>query len=323
MEQEIQHVANLIKSGEVRRIVFLTGAGVSVSAGIPDYRSKGGMYQTLDHTAFTATPKDQRRMRVNKELIASHDLFARNPLPFLEYKRNLWLGLYEKKWKPTLAHRFITQCDKAGLLVRLYTQNIDDLDFEAGTDPEKILPVHGTSRLIRCEKCRQFYPGGADAFYMEYKTKIRDITGTDPSAPATSTPILCPLCGSPRVRSDVVLFGDPLPRDYGILSTYDFIGGEGIDLLIVMGTSLMVAPVNELPLMARSQAKRKCRIVVINKDPLPTDCYVKGVGSGVGRGCGGDGGNEGNEFYWLGECDDVLALLMKELGWDDQPTTTN
>eukprot|EP00759_Apiculatamorpha_spiralis_P016114 PhF_6_TR22501/c0_g1_i3/m.31904 len=304
MSDPIQDVANLIKSGKVTKIAFLTGAGVSVGAGIPDFRSPGGMYDTLQPQLLTASDEDRSHMKRDPTYVVSNSLFSHNQFPYLELRKPFILGIADRKWKATAAHFFMQVCEEKGLLVRVYTQNIDGLDYQTDIPPAKLESVHGTLYEIQCESCKKDFPGGLAAFLPLLKTNIRDIYGVEKDAPAVSSPILCPHCSQPGLKPRTVLYGSPLPRTFFQATEADF-DNNNVDCLIVMGTSLTVGPANLLPSFAARQTK-PCYRVLLNKDAV-------GEFSSEGRVVG----REGMDFFIPGSCDQSVLRLVEALGWTD------
>mmetsp|Transcript_5930 Transcript_5930/g.11880 ORF Transcript_5930/g.11880 Transcript_5930/m.11880 type:complete len:345 (-) Transcript_5930:1808-2842(-) len=292
---DLPGVADMIKTGKVKNIAFLTGAGVSVAAGIPDFRSAGGMYDTLRPNLLTATERQRMMMKADPTSVVSWDVFANNQFPYLELRRPFILGTAERKWKPTLAHWFVKVCDDKKLLRRLYTQNIDGLDYPLQIDDDKIVPVHGTMGKASCEFCGAEYP--IDQFRKEVEAKVKDIYKTDQKAPKESTNILCLECNMPGVKPSTVLYGRSLPDSFSDCLEKDF--PKNVDLVIVMGTSLTVSPANTVPLLARES----CLRLVVNREP---------VGQGLGIRYGS---NAVRDVFGAGDCDDVIAKLAGELGW--------
>jgi len=292
---DLSGIADMIKTGKVKNIAFLTGAGVSVAAGIPDFRSAGGMYDTLRPDLLTATERQRMMMKMDPTAVVSWEVFKDNAFPYLELRRPFILGTAERKWKPTLAHWFIKVCDDKKLLRRLYTQNIDGLDYPLGIDDEKIVPVHGTMGKASCEFCGAGYP--IDKFREEVEAKIKDIYKTDRKAPKESTNIPCLECRKPGVKPSTVLYGSSLPESFSSCLEEDF--PENVDLIIVMGTSLTVSPANTVPF----HAEDSCLRLVVNREPVGQDLGIR------------YGSNAVRDVFGAGDCDDVILKLAGELGW--------
>jgi NAD-dependent histone deacetylase SIR2 len=255
----VQGVAEFIKEGKAPRIVVLTGAGVSTSAGIPDFRSPNtGLYANL--TKFNLP---------YPEAVFDISYFRENPGPFYALTGELHPGRY----KPTVAHSFIALLARKGLLHMLFTQNIDCLDRAAGVPEERIVEAHGTWATQKCVECRAPFPDDL------MKTAIEN--GSVPQCAR-------PNCGG-FVKPDVVFFGEPLPSRFFKKTA---VIAEA-DLVIVMGTSLMVEPFASLPEFVPEGVPR----VLINLEM-------------VGRlGCRMD------DFAIMSECDAGVRRLADCLGW--------
>merc|ERR1712072_400480 len=106
----LEDVARLIRSS--KKIIVLTGAGVSVSCGIPDFRSRDGIYARLSKD-FPDLPDPQSMFDIK--------FFHNNPNPFFRFAKEIYPGSF----KPSLSHRFISYLESSGRLLRNYTQNID------------------------------------------------------------------------------------------------------------------------------------------------------------------------------------------------------
>ncbi|KAI9642350.1 Sir2 histone deacetylase Hst2 [Ciborinia camelliae] len=211
--RSIEGVANFIKDGKAKNIVVLTGAGISTSAGIPDFRSpETGIYANL---AALDLPY--------AEAVFDIDFFRENPAPFYVLARELYPG----QFYPTVSHAFIALIEKKGLLRMLFTQNIDCLERRAGVSSEKIIEAHGSFATQRCIDCKTEYPDDM------MKKAVED------GDPATC---LVPQCGG-LVKPDIVFFGEQLPEAF---HTHKYLP-EKADLVIVMGTSLSVQPFASLP----------------------------------------------------------------------------
>ncbi|KAF7896860.1 uncharacterized protein EAF01_009263 [Botrytis porri] len=220
--RSIEGIAEFIKSGKAKNIVVLTGAGISTSAGIPDFRSpETGIYANLAELNLPYA-----------EAVFDIDFFRENPAPFYVLAKELYPG----KFYPTVSHAFVALIEKKGLLRMLFTQNIDCLERRAGVSSEKVIEAHGSFATQRCIDCKTEYPDDL------MKKAIED------ADPATC---LVPQCGG-LVKPDIVFFGEQLPEAF---HTHKMIPATA-DLVIVMGTSLSVQPFATLPTLAPETVPR-------------------------------------------------------------------
>jgi NAD-dependent histone deacetylase SIR2 len=135
----IDGLTEFIKSGKVRKIVVMTGAGISTSAGIPDFRSpETGLYANLARLNLPYA-----------EAVFSIEYFRENPEPFYTLAKELYPG----KFRPTITHSFIRLLHEKGLLLKLFTQNIDCLEREAGIPDDKIIEAHGYVLSVAAAMC--------------------------------------------------------------------------------------------------------------------------------------------------------------------------
>ncbi|KAK6603461.1 Sir2 family protein [Botrytis cinerea] len=172
--RSIEGVADFIKSGKAKNIVVMTGAGISTSAGIPDFRSpETGIYANLAELNLPYA-----------EAVFDIDFFRENPAPFYVLAKELYPG----QFYPTVSHAFVALIEKKGLLRMLFTQNIDCLERRAGVSSEKVIEAHGSFATQRCIDCKTEYPDDM------MKKAIED------GDPATC---LVPQCGG-LVKPDIV-----------------------------------------------------------------------------------------------------------------------
>lgn len=205
--KDLENVAKVIASGRFKKIALMVGAGISVNAGIPDFRSKGGLYDTLRQQGF---PKP--------EMVFDIELFKKNPEIF--YKVAGMLDTSEAV--PTLTHYFFKLLEDKGLLLKCYTQNIDGLEIEAGVSKGKLMQAHGHMGAARCIRCKK------EVSLSEFQRHVKE-----------KTVFYCEVCVEKHpIKPDVVFFGDPMPADFG-QSVEEL---ENTDLLIITGTSLAVHP---------------------------------------------------------------------------------
>ncbi len=199
---------------KANRILIFTGAGASVDSGIPDFRSPGGIWSTMDPESL------------------STDAFYGGPKGRALFWRT-WRALYEScgNPKPNGTHLACAKLESMGKTLGLLTQNIDGLHQAAGF--RNVRELHGNMQSCYCLKCKQTVT--ADEVLKVLKE---------------GHPIpTCESCGGP-VRPDVVVFGDPL--DSEILDTADQ-WAQTCDLCIVLGSSLTVYPAAAIPRMARQR----------------------------------------------------------------------
>ncbi|XP_059190535.1 NAD-dependent protein deacetylase sirtuin-3, mitochondrial [Centropristis striata] len=213
-------VARLLKLGRCKNVVVVAGAGISTASGIPDFRTPGtGLYANLEKYNIPYP-----------EAIFNIDYFSNDPQPFFSLAKALYPGSH----RPNYIHYFIRMLHHKGLLLRMYTQNIDGLEKVCGIPDDKLVEAHGSFATASCHLCYTTYPA------EEAKHAI--MNGNVP---------ICTFCAA-TVKPDVVFFGEDLPQTY-FLHTKDF---PKADLLIIMGTSLQIEPFASLVNTVRSTVPR-------------------------------------------------------------------
>lgn len=137
----IEAIAKLLASDQIRNVVVLAGAGISTSAGIPDFRSsESGLYSNLERYDLPYP-----------EAIFEISYFLSNPQPFFHLAKELYPG----NFSPTVTHYFLRLLDEKGKLLRVFTQNIDTLERLAGLSADRIVEAHGSFATSRCLRCRK------------------------------------------------------------------------------------------------------------------------------------------------------------------------
>lgn len=189
---------------ECNNIVFFGGAGVSTESGIPDFRSKDGLYNQKDITFDKYTP----------EYLLSHECLYNNPKVFYEFYKQ---KLDTRDIKPNITHNVLAKLESLGKLKAIVTQNIDGLHQKAGS--KTVYEIHGSTSVNYCVKCQKEY----DSDYI--------FNSTD------KIPV-CTDCKG-QVRPDIVMYGEPLPNKAVNESIASI---ESCDMLIIGGTSLQVYP---------------------------------------------------------------------------------
>ena len=205
-KQKIEAFAEMIADAE--NAVFLGGAGVSTESGIPDFRSKNGLYNK----------KKGKFSKYRPEYLLSYECLKKEPEVFFGYYRE---NLDAREVRPNTAHLVLAEMERSGRLSGVITQNIDGLHQKAGS--KNVQEIHGTIWGNHCVSCRKKY----DASY------VFDYDGPVP---------LCDACRK-MVRPDVTLYGEFLPEP-AYSNAIDLIGKS--DLLIIGGTSLEVGSAAQL-----------------------------------------------------------------------------
>ncbi|XP_035461320.1 NAD-dependent protein deacetylase sirtuin-1 [Scophthalmus maximus] len=218
---------------ESKRILVLTGAGVSVSCGIPDFRSRDGIYARLA-VDFPDLPDPQAMFDI--------EYFRRDPRPFFKFAKEIYPGQFQ----PSPCHKFISMLDKQGKLLRNYTQNIDTLEQVAGV--QRIIQCHGSFATASCLVCKH---------KLDCEAIREDIFNqVVPHCPR------CPDIPLAIMKPDIVFFGENLPEMFHRAMKQD---KDEVDLLIVIGSSLKVRPVALIP----NSIPHEVPQVLINREQLP------------------------------------------------------
>jgi NAD-dependent deacetylase len=216
----VERLADLIRSAG--SVVALTGAGISVPSGIPDFRTPGtGLWANVD-------PME----------VAHISVFRRDPVRFWSFYGTRFAALEGKQ--PNGAHRALAELERRGLLDAVVTQNIDGLHASAGSaDP---IEVHGSIATASCPLGHERVP----------LAEVRERLAADPEGVPRCA------CGRP-LKPDVVLFGEMLPeaamnRAYALAAQ--------ADLLLCVGSSLEVWPVAELPQVTLERGGRVAIVTI-------------------------------------------------------------
>ncbi|KAJ3190465.1 NAD-dependent protein deacetylase sirtuin-2 [Gaertneriomyces sp. JEL0708] len=312
-EPTIEQIARYVKEKDVKKVLVLTGAGISTSAGIPDFRSPGtGLYDNL-----------KRYNLPFPEAIFTLNYFLRYPEPFYTLARELFPGTF----RPTPCHYFIRLLQEKGMLLRNYTQNIDILERAAGVNENLLVEAHGSFAGAACvgrmKRNPEYIPqppqptvkendsdSDTDDFDADAWT-FQKGCGKTYSIPSIKSKIMsgeipvCTECDG-YIKPTITFFGEALPDRFHELLQQDF---PQTDLVIVIGTSLQVAPFSRLIHFAPGKVPR----LLINRE-------VVGVQGVSGFDFVGDKGKYRRDALWLGNCDDGVRELVTILGWEDEFT---
>ncbi|CAG8958682.1 hypothetical protein HYFRA_00011524 [Hymenoscyphus fraxineus] len=282
-------------------IIVLTGAGISTSLGIPDFRSKDtGLYSKLQHLGLNDP----------QEVFDIH-IFREDPTYFYTVARDIIPS--GDRFTPT--HAFIALLQQKGKLLTNYSQNIDNIEAMAGILPEKLVQCHGSFATASCIECKYQVPG--EAVFPDIRAgriprcdkcieglrrlkapnamkrkrsangdkKKRRFDNDSDSEPEEDYDI--PAAGV--MKPDITFFGEPLPDKFSDrLTGHDV---DKVDLVIVIGTSLKVAPVSEvIPYLPASIPQ-----MYISREPVSHVNF---------------------DVDMLGDCDVVVAELCRRMGWE-------
>lgn len=234
---------------DAETVVAFTGAGISTRSGIPDFRSP--------HSGLWENADPMR--------VASLSGFRKNPQAFFDWVRPLVVA--KRNAKPNPAHIALVDLENNGKLKTVITQNTDSLHLRAGNS--NVIELHGHMRTATCIYCFQKYDN--EPFIDAYL--------------ADGTITKCEKCGG-TLKPDVILFEEQLP--YAAVQAAKE-AARSADVMLVIGTSLEVAPASDIPVLAQ---RNGAKVIIINQEaPL------------MAR----------PDLLVLGDCADILPNIVKEL----------
>lgn len=214
---------------EARRVFVFTGAGISTRSNIPDFRGPQGVYKDRSPVYF-------------QDFVASEE----SRREYWSFKADGYAAFRDAE--PNAAHHALVTLEKLGKLNLLATQNVDGLHQAAGTSNERLVELHGSNRSVECLDCGRHEP--PERCMTEFG--------------ASGEPPKCVACGG-WMKPAVVMFGQGL--DVGRLRKAQA-SSRAADLVLSLGSSLVVTPACDLPL-AGVQAGAK--YVIINQGATPQD----------------------------------------------------
>lgn len=214
------------------RTIAFTGAGISTAAGIPDFRSPGGLWTRMEPITFQEFfGSEEARLEDWRRRFEMNELFARA--------------------QPTIAHRALSEMVRDGRMPAIITQNIDGLHQRSGVDGRRIIELYGNATYGHCIDCRA---------PMDLDEIRRQIDASE----------LCPRCPACHglVKAAVVSFGEAMPADRMAEAASHC---RDADLILVIGTSLLVQPAASLPLHG---VQNGAKLVIINRQSTPLGGYA-------------------------------------------------
>jgi len=297
----LDDVVKLLK--ESSNIIVLTGAGISTSLGIPDFRSKGsGLYSRLEGLGLS-----------DPQEVFDLDVFREDPTIFYSIAGRIIPTV--DRISPT--HAFIELIQRKNKLLTQYTQNIDNLEIKAGINPEKLIQCHGSFASASCVQCGHKVPGetifpemikgtvpkcevclkhnanneagkkrkrgkcSSERTPEDYRRKKHNESSDDDAEDDIPQPGV--------MKPDIVFFGEQLPETFNKrLVDHD---RTLCDLFICIGTSLKVAPVSEIIGILPPDIPQ----IYISKTPVTHVNF---------------------DIELIGSCDDVVAELSRRAEWE-------
>jgi len=218
---------------KAQKIAVFSGAGISTSCGIPDFRGSQGIYSTVQQNYSLPHP----------EALFEINFFKKNPEPFFDFSKTL----FTQNVHPSFTHKFLAELEQQGKEISIVTQNIDMLHSRSGSSD--VVACHGSYRSGSCLSCNTKFS------ISKFETNLQK--GTIPYCE----------CGG-IIKPDIVFFGEQLPQAF--FKKYE--NPPEADLLLIIGSSLKVAPAARYPLRVL-QNKPETISVLINNDPTPYDEY--------------------------------------------------
>ena len=213
------------------RVLIFTGAGISTESGIPDFRSPGGVWSKMTPIYF-------------QDFVASRD-----------QRRESWRRVFNKTagWtgaKPNTGHYAVAKLVDMGKVSCVVTQNVDNLHQHAGIDDDKVIEIHGNASYAKCLNCGKRYE--FDALKPRYEAD-EDLT--------------CLFCEG-LLKSATISFGQAMPEEKMALAEAE---AEIADLCLAIGSSLVVYPAANIPIIAKQTG---AQYAIINRELTDQDPYA-------------------------------------------------
>ncbi|KAH0491172.1 hypothetical protein TgHK011_002614 [Trichoderma gracile] len=282
-----------------QNIIVITGAGISTSLGIPDFRSQGtGLYSKLAHLGLN-----------DPQEVFDIEVFKQDPTIFYSVAKDIIPST--DRFTPT--HKFIAMLHERGKLLTNYSQNIDNLEIKAGLPKEKLIQCHGSFGTASCVQCHYQIEG--EAIFPDIRAgKIPRCTRCLSSLKAAGAPKRKRSAGAEKKRRrwadqdssgddnsseydvpsagvmkpDITFFGEELPDEFSRRLTEN--DRDKVDLVIVIGTSLKVTPVSEIASFLPPHIPQ----IYISRQSVTHINF---------------------DIDLLGDCDVVVAELCRQLKW--------
>lgn len=280
----LEGIAELIRENKINKssVIVLVGAGMSTSAGVPDFRSPDkGIYANL-----------QKYNLAHPEDVFKISYFKNNPAPFYDLSRTL----LPKRLYPTISHYFVRLLHEKGFLLRCFSQNVDCLESLCGIPKEKLCLAHGSFETGHCLRCNAEYS-------LAWMRQIVEQGGIPHCIKTQDCKGL--------IKPDVKFFGERLDGRFFRLVREDF---PHCELLIIIGSSLSVMPFAQLV----QKVPPRCPRLLINKTKsghcIPAIFRIFKPSTGLMY------DHKGNvrDVAYLSDCDEACRKLADLLGWSEE-----
>jgi NAD-dependent deacetylase len=215
--------------GEAGRIVAFTGAGISTESGIPDFRSPGGIWTKYQPIEF-------------QDFLASEEMRRES------WRRKFAIDDTMRKAEPNAGHRALARLVEQGKMLAVITQNIDGLHQASGVPDDKVIELHGNSTYAACLDCKRRHE-------LDW---IKQIFADHETLPK------CMACGG-ILKTATISFGQAMP-DEAMERAHD--AARQADLMITLGSSLVVYPAAGFPVMAK---RLGAKYAIVNREPTDQD----------------------------------------------------
>lgn len=236
-QQDVERLRRLID--EASRVVVFTGAGISTESGIPDFRSPGGLWTKYKPIEFG-------------------DFMASEEMRRESWRRKFAMDEVMLKAEPNRGHRAVEKLVRTGKVTAVVTQNVDGLHQASGVPDAKVIELHGNSTYAKCLDCGERYE-------LEWVRAIFEEGETLP---------VCEKCESPFIKTATISFGQMMPQAEMARAQQETMG---CDLLIAIGSSLVVYPAAGFPIMAKQNG---AGLAILNREPTDLDSYADVVVNG-------------------------------------------
>ena len=212
-----------------KRIVAFTGAGISTESGIPDFRSPGGIWTKMRPIEFS-------------DFLSSAEMRRES------WRRKFAMDDTFRRAEPNAGHRALARLVADGRMIAVVTQNIDGLHQASGIPDDKVIELHGNSTYAHCLDCKRRYE-------LDW---VRGIFAQEERLP------ICTLCGG-HIKTATISFGQAMPED-AMERAHDVT--RRADLMITLGSSLVVYPAAGFPVMAK---RNGAKYAIVNREPTDQD----------------------------------------------------